>query len=151
MSLVMSIAVSLMYFHILTISAEIFPTHIRPQGMAWSLVGTFLSTLVYVELAPTALGRIQWRYYIVFICLTFANVVILYFWCPEVSLQSRVYADDQTKGLSLEEIAGRFGDEVIVHINDTQDVDHKALRAQMDADKAGVTHHEDAKDLRGVV
>ncbi|TKA52875.1 hypothetical protein B0A49_11489 [Cryomyces minteri] len=86
--------------------SEIFPTHIRSQGVAWSLVGTFLSTLVYVEAAPTALANIQWKYYVIFICLTAINIAILYLWCPE------------TKGLSLEEINGRFGDEVVVHFSD---------------------------------
>ena len=86
--------------------SEIFPTHIRSQGMAWSIVGTFLSTLIYVEAAPTALANIQWRYYIVFICLTLLNITILVFWCPE------------TKGLSLEEINEKFGDEVVVHLAD---------------------------------
>ncbi|KAK5148110.1 hypothetical protein LTR04_000705 [Oleoguttula sp. CCFEE 6159] len=86
--------------------SEIFPTHIRSQGVAWSLVGTFLSTLVYVEAAPTALANIQWKYYVTFICLTAINIAILYLWCPE------------TKGLSLEEINGRFGDEVVVHFSD---------------------------------
>lgn len=75
-------------------------------GMAWSIVGTFLSTLIYVEAAPTALANIQWRYYIVFICLTLLNITILLFWCPE------------TKGLSLEEINEKFGDEVVVHLAD---------------------------------
>lgn len=65
--------------------SEIFPTHIRSQGMAWSIVGTFLSTLVYVEAAPTALAHIQWRYYLVFICLTFVDIIIIWMWCPEVS------------------------------------------------------------------
>lgn len=68
------------------IQAEIFPTHIRPQGVAWALVGTFLSTLVYVEAAPTALANIQWKYYIIFVILTFINIIIVYFWCPEVSI-----------------------------------------------------------------
>lgn len=70
------------------------------------MVGTFLSTLIYVEAAPTALANIQWRYYIVFICLTLLNIIILCIWCPE------------TKGLSLEEINERFGDEVVVHLAD---------------------------------
>jgi len=64
---------------------EIFPTHIRCQGVAWSLVGTFISTLVYVEAAPTALANIKWGYYIIFVVLTAINIVIIYFWCPEVS------------------------------------------------------------------
>lgn len=53
--------------------------------MAWSIVGTFLSTVIYVEAAPTALARIQWKYYLIFIVLTALNIVILYLWCPEVS------------------------------------------------------------------
>jgi hypothetical protein len=52
--------------------------------VAWSLAGTFLSTLVYVEAAPTALANIKWKYYIIFVCLTFVNILIFYFWCPEV-------------------------------------------------------------------
>ncbi|KAJ6115470.1 hypothetical protein N7486_001248 [Penicillium sp. IBT 16267x] len=86
--------------------SEIFPTHIRSQGVAWSLFGTFISVLVYVEAAPTALANITWKYYIIFICLTICNILILYFWCPE------------TKGLSLEEINAIFGDEVAVQLGD---------------------------------
>ena len=68
--------------------AEIFPTHIRPQGVAWALVGTFLSTLVYVEAAPTALANIKWRYYMIFVALSSINIVVVYFWCPEVSTRA---------------------------------------------------------------
>jgi hypothetical protein len=67
------------------LSGEIFPTHIRSQGVAWSMFGTFLSTLVYVEAAPTALATIKWKYYLIFVCLTMCNILVLYFWCPEVS------------------------------------------------------------------
>ncbi|KAK4936073.1 hypothetical protein LTR10_022975 [Elasticomyces elasticus] len=102
--------------------SEIFPTHIRSQGVAWSLAGTFLSTLVYVEAAPTALADIKWRYYIVFICLTFVNVLIIYFWCPE------------TKGLSLEEINALFGDEVVVHFADATEKQKHELATKMHAE-----------------
>jgi hypothetical protein len=67
---------------------EIFPTHIRSQGVAFSLASTFLSTLIYVEAAPTALANITWKYYIIFVCLTFVNIVIFYIWCPEVGFPS---------------------------------------------------------------
>lgn len=80
--------------------SEIFPTHIRSQGMAFSMVGTFLSTIVYLEAAPTALANIQWRFYVFFICMTALNIAIMWWFFPE------------TKGLSLEEINGKFGDEV---------------------------------------
>jgi len=112
--------------------SEIFPTHIRSQGVAWSLVGTFLATLVYVEAAPTALAKIKWRYYIIFVCLTFVNILILYFWCPE------------TKGLSLEEINGKFGDEVIVHFADATGKQRDELAAQMlEEEKGRMTEHEE--------
>jgi hypothetical protein len=71
-----------------------------------ALAGTFLSTLIYVEAAPSALATIKWRYYVIFICLTLINVVIVYFWCPE------------TKGLSLEEINEKFGDDVATRFTD---------------------------------
>ncbi|KEF63824.1 uncharacterized protein A1O9_01802 [Exophiala aquamarina CBS 119918] len=105
--------------------SEIFPTHIRSQGVAWSLAGTFLSTLVYVECTPTALANIQWRYYIIFVCLTAVNVVIFYFWCPE------------TKGLSLEEINALFGDEVVVHFSDATEKQRSDNAAKILAEDEG--------------
>ncbi|KZO90717.1 general substrate transporter [Calocera viscosa TUFC12733] len=80
--------------------SEIFPTHIRSQGMGFSMVGTFLSTVIYLDAAPTALANIQWRFYLFFICMTAINIAIVWYSFPE------------TKGLSLEEINGQFGDEV---------------------------------------
>jgi len=68
--------------------------------MAFSMVGTFLSTVIYLDAAPTALANIQWRFYIFFICMTAVNILIMWRYFPE------------TKGLSLEEINGKFGDEV---------------------------------------
>ena len=56
--------------------------------MAWSIVGTFLSTVIYVEAGPTALANIQWKYYLMFIILTAVNIAILYLWCPEASFPS---------------------------------------------------------------
>ncbi len=118
-------------------AAEIFPTQIRSQGVAWSLAGTFLSTLVYVEAAPTALANIQWKYYIVFIGLTFVNIVIFYFWCPEVGrrlpLAPNGLTDScgQTRGLSLEEINALFGDEVAVHFADATEKQRHELTAKV--------------------
>ncbi|EJU04820.1 MFS general substrate transporter [Dacryopinax primogenitus] len=80
--------------------SEIFPTHIRSQGMAFSMVGTFISTVIYLDAAPTALANIQWRFYLFFICMTALNIAVIWRYFPE------------TKGLSLEEINGKFGDEV---------------------------------------
>ncbi|MCJ1303989.1 hypothetical protein MMC08_006800 [Hypocenomyce scalaris] len=109
--------------------SEIFPTHIRSQGVAWSLVGTFLSTLIYIEAAPTALANITWGYYIIFIILTFINIIILYFWCPE------------TRGLSLEEINEKFGDEVVIHLTN-------ATKEQREDLANTVQTHFDEKTMR---
>jgi len=85
-------------------ASEIFPTHIRTRGMAWSVSFLFLTTIPYLEAAPTAFANVHYKYYILFICLTAVNIPILWFFFPE------------TKGLSLEEINGIFGDEVVVRL-----------------------------------
>ncbi|KAG1769293.1 hypothetical protein EV702DRAFT_701781 [Suillus placidus] len=38
--------------------SEIFPSHIRAPGMAFSMTRRFLSTVVFLEVGPTALTRI---------------------------------------------------------------------------------------------
>ena len=92
--------------------SEIFPTHIRSQGMAWSIVGTFLSTLVYVEAGPTALANIQWKYYLVFVCLTFVNIVIIYFWLPEASLvKSNAEEDSADSNATVDQRSLSGGDQ----------------------------------------
>ena len=79
---------------------------------------------MYVEAAPTALATIKWRYYIIFICLTLIDIVIFYFWCPE------------TKGLTLEEINGRFGDEVLVHFADATEKQRVELQERVAAEES---------------
>ncbi|KAK4935990.1 hypothetical protein LTR10_023037 [Elasticomyces elasticus] len=101
--------------------SEIFPTHIRPQGMAWSVGTLFLTTIPYLEAAPTAFATIGYRYYIVFIILTAINIPIIYFFFPE------------TKGLSLEEIGEKFGDDVAIHLTNQVKDDKKEIEANMSA------------------
>lgn len=45
-------------------TSEIFPTWMRAQGVGFSLIGLFGSTLVYTQAATTAFANIGWRYYI---------------------------------------------------------------------------------------
>lgn len=89
--------------------SEIFPTHIRARGVAFSVTVLFLSTIAYLTPAPTAFGSIGWKYYIVFIVLTAVCTPCMWYLFPE------------TNGLSLEEIGERFGDEVVVHLNEVTD------------------------------
>ncbi|TFK56383.1 general substrate transporter [Heliocybe sulcata] len=66
--------------------SEIFPNHVRSEGMAWSMIGTFLSTILYLEVGPVALATVKWKYYLLFICLTFINIVVIWKFFPEVCL-----------------------------------------------------------------
>ncbi|KIW63046.1 hypothetical protein PV04_09924 [Phialophora macrospora] len=80
--------------------SELFPTHIRSQGVAMGLATFLGSALVYNEVAGTAFATIGWKYYLVFVCVAVSALPFLVFCCPE------------TKGLTLEEVGQLFGDEV---------------------------------------
>ncbi len=95
--------------------SEIFPTHIRSRGLAFSLAVLFLSTIAYLEAAPTAFAQVGWKYYLLFIILTVINIPLVVYFFPE------------TKGLSLEEIGEKFGDEVVVHLTDLTDEERRQL------------------------
>lgn len=53
-------------------------------------------------------------------------------------------ADLQTKGLSLEEIGGRFGDAVVVHLTEE---DARTQGAGLEANHARTTHADDSKGI----
>ncbi|KAM0468268.1 hypothetical protein ACHAP7_011097 [Fusarium lateritium] len=85
-------------------ASEIFPTHYRARGLSLSLSGLFLASLCFTQAATSALAAISWRYYIVFTVMSALMVVVLVLYFPE------------TKGLSLEEVAKLFGDEVAAEV-----------------------------------
>lgn len=82
--------------------AEIFPNHLRAQGVAFGLSSFYLSSEVTLVAAPIALNAIGWRFYLVLIIPSVVYVAIIWFFFPE------------TKGRTLEEIGALFGDEVNV-------------------------------------
>jgi MFS family permease len=79
---------------------EIFPTHMRSQGVAFSLTAQFITTIIFVQTAPMGFANIGWRFYLIFIVCCCVSAFILYFYFPE------------TKQKSLEEIGEAFGDEI---------------------------------------
>ena len=112
--------------------AEIFPTWMRAQGVGFSVMGLFASTLVYTQAAPVAFADIGWKYYLgiyitpysivrsltngeVFIIVPLCGVWIVAFILPE------------TKGLALEEIGALFGDEVALDISHLSLEEREAL------------------------
>lgn len=87
--------------------AEIFPNHIRPQGVALGLTVFYLASEVTLVAPPIALNNIGWKFYLVLIVPSACYLVALYFLFPE------------TKGRSLEEIGALFGDTNVARPLDT--------------------------------
>ena len=83
-------------------AGELFPTSIRAQGAGFSISALFCMSLIYTMCAPVAFTTIGWRYYIIFIGMPIIGAGIMWMWYPE------------TKGLTLEEIGKKFGDDVAV-------------------------------------
>ncbi|RFU28574.1 hypothetical protein B7463_g7789, partial [Scytalidium lignicola] len=111
--------------------SELFPTHLRAQGVSMGLASFLGSALVYNEVAGTAFATIGWKYYLVFICVTISGIPFLVFCCPE------------TKGLTLEEVGQLFGDEVGL------DLTHMTAEQREELDRTLLS--QDAKDLIGKV
>ncbi|KAG0683272.1 hypothetical protein C6P40_002132 [Pichia californica] len=87
---------------------EIWPTHIRSKGAALSTLGLFIGILAFTTGVTTAIENIKWRFFLVFIVLSFAFVIIAFFFFPE------------TKNLSLEEIGEIFGDYVKDNVEESK-------------------------------
>lgn len=79
--------------------SEIFPNHMRHKGVALCIAAIALTDLVYLQAASTAFANIGWKFYLVFIIITFLGTIALLVFLPE------------TKGIPLEEIAKIFGDD----------------------------------------
>ena len=58
--------------------AEIFPNHLRPQGVALGLTVFYLASEVTLVGAPVALDRIGWKFYLVLIIPSACYLVNLY-------------------------------------------------------------------------
>ncbi len=111
--------------------SEIFPTEIRTIGMGFSLFGQFAATIVLLQTAPIGIQNVGWKYYLVIICWCIVFVPLVYFFWPE------------TARLSLEEIAGKFGDDVAVHVNDISEEQRRELDDFLKTQD--VVHMEDNK------
>ncbi|TPX07835.1 uncharacterized protein E0L32_010522 [Thyridium curvatum] len=82
--------------------SEIWPTHLRAKGFAISCAGLFIGSLCLLEAAPTAFQTIGWRFYLIMMSFSIIFSVLFALYWPE------------TKGLTLEEIAAKFGDELAI-------------------------------------
>jgi len=94
--------------------AEIWPTHMRAQGLVISITTYCCTNIVWLQAAPTAIGNIGWKYYLFFIVICGIGSIIVLFYFPD------------TLHKPLEEIAALFGDDDQVVIFQ-RDLDHTEL------------------------
>lgn len=87
-----------------TIAAETFPQHLRGYGTSVAALCQGVTAIWMGQVTPFAFARLGWRYYAVFVgCLMGLGAL---YW---VALR-------ETLGLSLERVAGEWGDEVVVGV-----------------------------------
>lgn len=114
--------------------SELFPNHVRTKGIALSIATISLTDLVYLQVAQLAFSTIGWKYWLVFIIITFLGFIWAWKFLPE------------TKGIPLEEMSALFGDDndVAVYSRDIhfQPGTHEMERAEVGEDKAVSQHRE---------
>ncbi|RDW92962.1 uncharacterized protein DSM5745_00284 [Aspergillus mulundensis] len=101
---------------------EIFPYSTRSKGLTVELLSVYGSLIILAFVNPIALGNIGWRYYIFFCAFDVLVLVVTYFVFPE------------TKGYSLEEIAGVFDGPSVVRA--------QSLEGKDAIEKGSVEHSE---------
>lgn len=121
-------------------SAEIFPTHIRSQGTAFSMMGLYLADIIILVAGPIAFNNISWKFFFVLIVPTALHIVFVYFMCPE------------TKGRSLEDINAQFGESVAIHYYGATEKEKLEFEKAIEEDeKVDATHEIDRGDIVKVV
>ena len=122
-----------------TVATEIFPSHLRSQASSIAISGIFLVDCLWLDLQTTALAKIGWKYYLVFLCLGLVHTIHLYFYLPEVScvhyFSVLPLTSLQTSGAALEEIDAVFGKEIVAHLTD-ENLEKISL-SQVEVSKAG--------------
>lgn len=93
---------------------------------------------MFTELAPTAFNNIGWKYYLVFIPAPLLAVCFLIKYFPE------------TKGLTLEEVGAKFGDEVALDLTHLTEKEREDLDRKL-ADITTLTEVGDVKSSSAVV
>ncbi|KAL2863656.1 transcription factor TFIIIB subunit BRF1 [Aspergillus lucknowensis] len=75
---------------------ELLPMHVRTKGNAIGISANWLWNFFVAMIGPTLINDLEWKGYLIFMCLNLSFLPILYFYYPE------------TANLSLEEIDSLF-------------------------------------------
>ncbi|RFU24186.1 hypothetical protein B7463_g12152, partial [Scytalidium lignicola] len=110
------------------IPSEIFPMEVRSFGMSFSVMGQWLSAMIWLLAAPYGFADIKWKFWTLFIscCCTYFILVFLYL--PE------------TKGMTLEDMGVVFGDEVEVNFE-------TALNLELEENDKGGSNVEQVEEV----
>jgi MFS family permease len=108
--------------------SEIFPLHLRAKGVAAATLAATTWNIVFNQASPSAFVTIGWKYYIVFVVTNIVAGVVFLVFFPE------------TKGLSLEEMAILFGDDVIIPATSEEAI-RRGLHSTVNANGEDVTTH----------
>ncbi|PYH61338.1 MFS sugar transporter [Aspergillus niger CBS 101883] len=104
--------------------SEIFPTHLRSQGVAVGMFSYFAASIILLVAGPIAMDNIGWRFMLVFAVPTCCYWFAIYFLFPE------------TAGRSLEDINAGFGDPVAVNYFNATAEEIKEFDAVMHVENA---------------
>ncbi|KIW78014.1 hypothetical protein Z517_07847 [Fonsecaea pedrosoi CBS 271.37] len=92
-------------------TSEIWPSHLRTEGVSLAMATYFGATIAWASPASTGFQNIGYKYYLILISVGVVCGTLCLLVLPE------------TKGLSLEEIGELFGEEPVVRLRD-MDVDN---------------------------
>ncbi|KAJ3573126.1 hypothetical protein NP233_g2626 [Leucocoprinus birnbaumii] len=82
------------------LASEVFPTSTRSIGTSVATCANWAFNTFIGQVSPIALDNVNWKFYMLFICLNFVDFLAILFFFPE------------TKGKTLEEMDKVFGDEI---------------------------------------
>jgi MFS family permease len=109
--------------------SEIFPTHIRSQGIAFGTFGMYVGTIIVLTTGPIALDVITWKFFLVLILMPAVEWVGIFFFLPE------------TKQRSLDDINQAFGEKVALHYygatKEEEDVYEKVIHGNVASGESG--------------
>lgn len=59
---------------------EILPLHARSKGTAIGISANWLWNFVVVMVSPSAISNLHWQAYLIWMCLNFSFIPLVYFW-----------------------------------------------------------------------
>lgn len=59
---------------------EILPLHARGKGTAIGISANWLWNFVVVMISPSAIDNLNWQAYLIWMCLNFSFIPLIYFW-----------------------------------------------------------------------